>query len=196
MKHFWTSEEIKLLKKLYPHFGKQYTASYLNLETKIVKAKADKLKLIKLPKDKRKCINNGCKRYQSKRIYGHYCKLCFYKKRTEKRKSPNVPISQRFNEMLRSIRYRSDICDIDLQYLLELWDKQQGKCFYSGLPMEFARWGQGRKEYSVSIDQKILGLGYTKENVVLCCWAANSGKGTLAVNSYIEFCKAVVKYNG
>jgi hypothetical protein len=59
--------------------------------------------------------------------------------------------------------------------------------------MKLIPYGKGRSPYSVSLDQKKPSKGYTKNNVVLCCWAVNSGKSNLSIKEYINICKAVTK---
>jgi hypothetical protein len=104
-------------------------------------------------------------------------------------------MSERFNELLRSARKRSSIkCDIDIKHLFKLWDDQKGLCYYSGLPMKFSKYGDGRNMYSVSPDQLIADGGYTKTNVVLCCWAVNAGKNSFPINEYINLCRAVARH--
>jgi hypothetical protein len=192
--HNWTEEETNFLKTWYPHFGSYYVADKLGIPRPVVKCRVDKLELHLLPKTERKCISCESGR-QDKRSHGYYCSECFNIRRKMLRRKAGISMEQRFNELLRSARKRSKVtCDLTLDYLLDLWQKQDGRCFYSGIPMEFARWGCGRKAYSVSLDQKVASGGYTKDNVVLCCWAVNSGKNDLPLIEYIDICKKVTEH--
>lgn len=200
----WTESEISFLKKWYPHFGSGYIINELKLTQFLVNRKADSLKVRMLPKAKR--LYMKCKIGHQEEIknnvhrLGFYCRSCFNEKRRERRgryrRQPKVP-SVRLNELLRSARRRSSVpCDLTIEFLLELLDKQEGKCYYSGIQMEFVQWGNGRNNYSVSIDQVEPSKGYTKDNIVLCCWGVNQGKGNMSAGEYIRLCKCVAGING
>jgi hypothetical protein len=59
--------------------------------------------------------------------------------------------------------------DIDLPYLEEIWDEQDGKCYYSNIPMQF-----NKNEWKVSLERLDPRKGYIKDNVVLCCLEFNT----------------------
>lgn len=59
--------------------------------------------------------------------------------------------------------------DLDTDFLLELFENQDGLCYYSKIPMSW----KSNDWYCFSIDRKNPLLGYTRDNVVLCCVAAN-----------------------
>jgi len=190
--HRWTTEEVGILEEFYPHFGVRYVKRILKIDWLTIRHKIDKLGLVKLPRDQRKCL--GCLTgYQSKRRYGWYCRECFLEIRKKNRRKKGIPMKSRFLELLRSARHRSTIpCDLTVDYLMELYANQNGKCAYSGIPMTFEKWGSGRKRYSISIDQIVPGHGYTKNNVALCCWIVNAGKSDLSLEDYIKVCNNVV----
>lgn len=81
--------------------------------------------------------------------------------------------------------------DITPEFLLDMWDRQNGRCYYSNLPMSFDR----NDLYTVSIDRIDSNGGYTKNNVVLSCWSINSAKNNFTVSDYIHLCAAVAAYN-
>lgn len=78
-------------------------------------------------------------------------------------------------------------CDISLEFLLEMFEKQGGKCYYSGYPMNTKR----GSPYVVSIDRKDSSRGYHADNVVLACWRVNKMKQDFSVEDFIETCKAI-----
>lgn len=55
-------------------------------------------------------------------------------------------------------------------FLVALWSKQEGRCFYTGLPMLTDAKGS---PYSVSVDRRDSSVGYVEGNVVLCLMAIN-----------------------
>jgi hypothetical protein len=188
-KNQWSREQIEFLKETYPHWGTLKIVEKFGIDLMRARHKADKLKLKMLPKSKRLCVecNSG---YQKQREY--VCQECFNKRRKIQRRNSPVSILQRFKEMVRAYKHRSDKCDIDAEFLVDLYNKQNGLCHYSKIPMTFTKYGTGRNPYSVTVDQVMPGAGYTKNNVVLCCMAVNSGKSWLSVKEYVDVCKKVV----
>lgn len=62
-------------------------------------------------------------------------------------------------------------CDIDYKFLIELYDKQEGKCAYSGLPILPIK--QEKVYNTLSIDRQDSSKYYTKDNIVLCVLCLN-----------------------
>ena len=81
--------------------------------------------------------------------------------------------------------------DLTLDFLLELWKKQNGKCALSGLPMTYISL-KGRIPTNVSLDKIDRNLGYIKDNVQLVCMACNQMKSDLSEDLLYLFCKQIV----
>lgn len=81
--------------------------------------------------------------------------------------------------------------DITPKYLLEMWDRQNGRCFYTGELLSLDR-GHG-KWSSLSLDRKDPSVGYVKGNVVWTSREVNSSKGTRTMDEFFDFCRRVVK---
>jgi dUTP pyrophosphatase len=62
-------------------------------------------------------------------------------------------------------------CDIDYKFLIELYNKQNGFCYYSGLPINPIK--QEKDYNTLSIDRIDSSRGYTKDNIVLCLLCIN-----------------------
>jgi hypothetical protein len=70
-------------------------------------------------------------------------------------------------------------CDLTLEYLAELWIKQQGRCALTGVAMSFSAGSQSDKNpMSCSVDRIDNSLGYVKGNVRLLTHWANNTKST------------------
>ena len=205
----WSQKEIDFIKKWYPHFGKHWVARELKQDYRRVKSKVDKMGILMLPKHERLCIQ--CKiNFQKNRVTGYFCSECFKERRKLLRRKRVTPLKkdrraytfeQRIRELLRTIKYRKSDSDLTLEFLLELWNKQEGKCFYSGLKMLIPDYGTssgagGRSPFSFSIDKIIPEKGYVKGNVVWCCWAVNAGKNNFSLDDYYKICSEVVKHHG
>ena len=90
----------------------------------------------------------------------------------------------------QSGRNTSRECTISPDDLMRLHDLQNGRCYYTGLPMIH----QGTKVRDVSIvsvDRKDPKGGYVLDNIALCCWGANQLKRDLPHDEFIRFCKLV-----
>lgn len=86
--------------------------------------------------------------------------------------------------------------DLDEEYLINLWEIQQGKCFYSNLPMgvkDFIDY-KIQNNLAPSLDKKIPQLGYTKGNVVWCCYCVNCFKSTMTDTEFNTLVKSI-KWN-
>lgn len=64
------------------------------------------------------------------------------------------------------------------------YDKQNGKCFYSGRPLEIAI----KNINSLSIDRIDSMKNYTKDNIILCCSICNFMKGSSTDIDFIKMC--------
>lgn len=82
--------------------------------------------------------------------------------------------------------------NLTLDFLKDLWVKQDGKCALSGLPMTFEL-KLGRTSTNVSIDKKNRLFGYTQDNVQLVCMAANQAKSDMSEEELYNLCKSIVK---
>lgn len=65
-------------------------------------------------------------------------------------------------------RIEAGMHDIDINYLIDIWELQEGRCIYSGIPMNY-----DNNSYRISIERIENNKGYVKENVVLCCQEFN-----------------------
>lgn len=72
--------------------------------------------------------------------------------------------------------------DIDYDYIMEVYNQQEGKCFYSGDDLALSG------SSVLSIDRFDSLRGYTKDNIVLCTWAANNIKNSFMYNDFINLC--------
>ena len=75
----------------------------------------------------------------------------------------------KISTLTRIERGRKMDFDIELTDLENLWNIQNGRCYHSGIPMNY-----DRNEWRVSIERLDNDLGYIKLNVVLCCLEFNT----------------------
>lgn len=102
-----------------------------------------------------------------------------------------------FYQLSQVIRHRTSIEvgeDVDENYLYELWVRQEGKCPYTGMPLELKK-TRNRGEripYQASIDRIDSSLGYVRGNIEFVSLIANMAKNVWSKSTLIEFCTLVV----
>lgn len=75
--------------------------------------------------------------------------------------------------------------DLTPEFLLGLYEKQRGLCYFSGMKLEAVG------ENAVSLDRLDSSKGYTKDNICLCCLSINIFKTDLPLDKFLSFCKMV-----
>lgn len=108
-------------------------------------------------------------------------------------KDLNRLLYERFHGLKDRARKKDIQCNIDLQYLHELWNTQKGLCALSGIPMTYY-FDSGRVPTNVSVDRINSNLGYIKGNLQLVCMAVNQMKSDLTIEQLKYFCKSILEY--
>jgi len=133
--------------------------------------------------------------------YYSMCKECHKKNRRERGYKPpknrvtkplsSDPTEAKFISMRRSIASRhkrkewtGDI--VTTSELLEIHKNTGGVCYYTGLSYEIDKDAGPLK---MSIDRVDSTVGYTKENVVLCCWFVNCAKNEWSLDTMKDLWK-------
>lgn len=102
-------------------------------------------------------------------------------------------LTRKFKRALYGMRDRSRkkglTCEVTFDDLRDVFFKQEGKCFYSGLPFDF-----GDPLGTISVDRVDNTQGYTKDNIVWCRFGVNSLKSSRSYDELIEICKTLVFY--
>jgi hypothetical protein len=115
------------------------------------------------------------------------CKTC--RTRTYKKSGQINTIERLFRNVQKTARMRQISFDLTLVDLEQKIASQGGRCFYSGLPMEWVI--ASKQKFSIDrIDSKI---GYTKENTVFCCYAVNIMKNKFSLEDFNFFIDAIYK---
>lgn len=101
-----------------------------------------------------------------------------------------------FRSYLRAAYRRNKGCDITLEYLKELWDKQEGKCPYTGWDLLIAPTSgyckMPRLPNRASLDRIDSSKGYLQGNVEFVSLIAQYAKNSFDREQVFEFCQAVV----
>lgn len=75
------------------------------------------------------------------------------------------------------------------EHLLELWDKQNQICFYTGEKMNIN--GYKNNPLAMTVDRKNCKKGYIKGNIVLCTSIVNRIKQNLSVDELLNLCDKI-----
>lgn len=83
--------------------------------------------------------------------------------------------------------------NISLEFLKKLWEKQGGKCAYTGVQMTLPRVMRevNHSVYAASLDRIDANEGYTKDNVEFVCRFVNLGKNNYPKLEVQDFFKAI-----
>jgi hypothetical protein len=142
------------------------------------------------------CFPDGLQKYRST------CKTCvlkkskldspkLYKSKSEKRSaSPKNFISGILNHAAKRKQHLG--FDIDIGFLLQLYETQNGKCALSGVEMTYSA-GNGRVGTNISIDRIDSKRGYVRGNVQFVCDLVNRMKQDCEEEQFFEWCRRVLK---
>lgn len=148
--------------------------------------------------DKKEYFDNKNKEHynkdNNKERYQKY-KTSFLERRDKYRTS----IRGRMYDLLESARGRAKnkslSIDIDLDFLISLYEIQQGKCKLTNLEFKLERNENKKREvnpYSPSIDRIDSKKGYTKENVRLVCTIVNLSLNNFGESIFKIMCQAYI----
>lgn len=151
-----------------------------------------------------KTTENFYKNSGSKTGFASYCKPCtavmskeYQEKYPERIKRSNAKArslrhwsATLYQGSLSSSRKRNLTHEITQQDILDLWENQNGLCYWLGIPMSQENRGT-RVLDKVSLERIDPTVGYIKENVVLATTFANLGKSNNSPEDFSLFLKLI-----
>lgn len=96
-------------------------------------------------------------------------------------------------EHFRRVKKRDKNYNITLDDLLEIWDKQNKICVYSGVKLNHPNDG-GSNIFKASLDRIDSDKGYVKGNIQFISVVCNYAKNNMTHEEMLEFCK-IISYN-
>jgi hypothetical protein len=100
-----------------------------------------------------------------------------------------------FREFIRRAKRRKNLGDLTLDDLLEQWNKQNGKCPYTGIELKLP---QARKRHQMfemaSLDRVDSNKPYEKNNVVFVSTPINYMKNSMTEEETVAFCKKIALF--
>jgi len=141
------------------------------------------------------CFSDGLIKYRSR------CKDCVLK--ISKNKQPETYADKIRKKHSSAKNYISTLLNhctkrknkdsnLDIGYLLDLYNNQNGLCNLSGIPMTYE---YGKKTTNISIDRIDNSKGYLKGNVQLVCYFANIIKSQFTLQELLYFAEKIVTYS-
>lgn len=95
--------------------------------------------------------------------------------------------------VIKNSKKRNQIYDVNLEYLSEVWKKQNGICPFTKQKLELRTHSNKEKAnpYSASLDRIDNSKGYIKGNVRFVCLMYNYARNNFSDDEVIDFCKKV-----
>jgi len=131
-------------------------------------------------------IENRDKRLLQNRLYEIKNKEAIQKRKKSKRES--MTLDDRLKHLIKNAKSRKEyLVSIDVSYLLSIYEKQNGLCVYTKLPLLAV----GNQLNTMSLDRIDSNKDYTEDNVQLVCVAINKMKLDMTEDRFIELCLLV-----
>jgi hypothetical protein len=141
--------------------------------------------------------------YQTQR--GNRCKECIlietreYKRKKrldpEHRKMEGIKQKERRvslwqNTLIHDSKHRKIENTLTVDDVNEMFNKQNGLCYWFKIPLIPSN--HKKHPQQPSLDRLDRNKGYTKENVVLCCYSANIGRNENNLETWSDFLKLLL----
>ncbi len=141
----------------------------------------------------------GRKNYCSLQCFGkqNHTHLDTYKSQGEiwKHSGNKLDKYSGFREHLRRVKSRDKECNINLDYLLEIWDLQKGICPYTGIQLKNPSYSKKNcKIYTASLDRIDSSKGYIEGNVQFISMSINNMKNSMSHEETIKLCKIIAEF--
>ena len=176
---------------LYPNYGPSLLMGKYGITRKKASKIAHVLKIRRLPRDKRTCWRCPKPLVDVPAYTGNYCMGCFKARRKKQGEALVQHLRIRFFRAKNRAKKKNIIFNLTQEHLLDLWEKQGQRCFYSDVKMSIT--GRQRNPYGVSLDRVLPEEGYVIGNVVLCCWGVNTAKQEFTLTEFLHLCQKVTE---
>jgi hypothetical protein len=142
------------------------------------------------------CFNDGTKKYRSR------CKKCVLSRAKQNQPREYATKSQRRSSSPKNFitgilnhaakRKQHLGFDLDVLYVLDVYQKQNGRCALSGVEMTYNA-GSGRVNTNISIDRIDSSVGYVRGNVQFVCDIVNRMKQDMSEVELLVWCARILK---
>ena len=109
-----------------------------------------------------------------------------------KRRYQNLTLDQKFEMLISTAKKRKNFeCSISAEYVKSIWQKQEGRCAYTKLPLT----ADANQLTTMSLDRIDSDVGYVEGNVQLVCVSINRMKLDYPEHQFIQLCHCVAQNN-
>lgn len=109
-----------------------------------------------------------------------------------KRRYQNLTLDQKFEMLINTAKKRKNFeCSISVEYVKSIWQKQEGRCAYTKLPLT----ADANQLTTMSLDRIDSDVGYVEGNVQLVCISINRMKLDYPEHQFIQLCHCVAQNN-
>ena len=123
------------------------------------------------------------------------CRKCTATQRNITASSTYEMYLRRLLTKSKSSRKETHDFTITIDDLVELWQRQSGRCAVSGVHMTHHADGLGRKEFNASIDRIDGNRGYVRGNIQLVAYRINILKHTLSTDMLYWWVKTIYHHS-
>ncbi len=157
-------------------------------------------------------VRRGKKAYYYKNTRCLLCKAAYHKEYTSSEKFRKRRFHQYRETMgsngeaalqVRCAQLRSDArtrskkkslaFDLTTEFIRELYEKQNGKCYYTGEALVYNNSTGKPLPNSMSLDKMTPSKGYAKDNMVLCTFFTNTAKQDLTKEEFLAQCALILQ---
>lgn len=96
----------------------------------------------------------------------------------------------RFTQIKTRCRQTNRIFTVTPETLLDIFNKQEGLCYYSKFPIQI-NGHVNSNPFLLSVERLDSSKGYTHDNVVLCCFGANCMKNAYSIEDFYRFVETI-----
>jgi len=139
--------------------------------------------------------------YNFRRDRSYYCKECTKGKSKVEYKNTRINKLKYLNtlegflkSLLQHTKTRKKENNINYEYLLDIYNRQDGNCSLSGIKMTTIS-GNGKINTNISIDRIDSSKGYIIGNIQLVCTIVNTMKTNLKQEDFLNWCNLIIVNN-
>ena len=127
----------------------------------------------------KECLLNVTRNYKRKKRLDPEHRI----KEGIKQKERRVRLWQ--NTLLHDSKHRKLEHTLTVSDINDMFEKQNGLCYWFNLPLLPSN--KSKHPQQPSLDRLDRNKGYTKDNVVLCCYSANIGRNENDLDTWVQF---------
>ena len=107
--------------------------------------------------------------------------------------NPDMMFKRALNSAKNRATNRVMPFNITVEYLVNLFSEQGGRCFYSGLKMNVVKKDAGKTHdpFKMTLDCIDPKKGYVPGNIVWCSYCVNSMKQKMPLSRMLQVCSAI-----